>query len=203
LIHRPSMGLLRRPTPGEIMEGGQFTRPCGPGALSRAISENPTCGCATIPTFHMTLFPDDHFGQQRRFWCYHPYGTDLARLGCGGPVAPRELRGGGDPTGDASQSWRPRGVASTASTARSASPRVCLTIGLAKFRLLGCPGTDPPLGPTEPGMEGGAIPDLRAIRRPRLRWIGTADHVIPPAAQLATARHAQAHLVKVDASTCR
>jgi hypothetical protein len=47
------------------------------------------------------------------------------------------------------------------------------------------------------------MPDLRAIRRPRLRWIGTADHVIPPAAQLATARHAQAHLVKVDASTCR
>jgi hypothetical protein len=38
-IHCPSMGLLRRPTPGEIVEGGQFARPCGPGALSRAISE--------------------------------------------------------------------------------------------------------------------------------------------------------------------
>jgi hypothetical protein len=31
------------------------------------------------------------------------------------------------PTGDASQSWRPRRVAPTASTARSASARVCLT----------------------------------------------------------------------------
>jgi pimeloyl-ACP methyl ester carboxylesterase len=28
----------------------------------------------------------------------------------------------------------------------------------------------------------------------------TADHVIPPAAQLAMAQHAQAHIVKVDAS---
>ena len=32
-IHGPSMGLLRRPTPGEIMEGGRLGRPCGPGAL--------------------------------------------------------------------------------------------------------------------------------------------------------------------------
>src|SRR5215207_3680916 len=38
-IHRPSMGLLRRPTPGEIVEGGRFSRPCGPGALSPAISK--------------------------------------------------------------------------------------------------------------------------------------------------------------------
>jgi pimeloyl-ACP methyl ester carboxylesterase len=41
---------------------------------------------------------------------------------------------------------------------------------------------------------------LRAIRQPRLRWIVAADHVIPPAAQLAMAQHAQAHIVKVDAS---
>ena len=41
---------------------------------------------------------------------------------------------------------------------------------------------------------------LRAIRQPRLRWIVTADHVIPPAAQLAMAQHTQAHIVKVDAS---
>ena len=39
-IERPSMGLLRRPTPGGIVEGGRFSRPCGPGAHSRAISEN-------------------------------------------------------------------------------------------------------------------------------------------------------------------
>jgi hypothetical protein len=47
------------------------------------------------------------------------------------------------------------------------------------------------------------MPYLRAIRQPRLGWIATADHVSPPAAQLAMAQHAQAHLVKVDASTCR
>jgi hypothetical protein len=51
-------------------------------------------------------------------------------------------------------------------------------------------------------MEGGAMPYLLAIRQPQLGWIVTADHVIPPAAQLAMAHHAQAHLVKVDASTC-
>jgi hypothetical protein len=30
------MGLLRRPTPGEIMEDGRFSRPYGPGAPSCA-----------------------------------------------------------------------------------------------------------------------------------------------------------------------
>jgi hypothetical protein len=44
------------------------------------------------------------------------------------------------------------------------------------------------------------MPDLRAIRQPRLRWTVTADHVLAPAAQPAMAHHAQAHLVKVDAS---
>jgi hypothetical protein len=38
-IHCPSMGLLRRPTPGEIVEGGRLCRPYGPGAHSRAILE--------------------------------------------------------------------------------------------------------------------------------------------------------------------
>jgi hypothetical protein len=33
------MGLLRRPTPGEIMEGGRFSRPCGPGARIRTQSQ--------------------------------------------------------------------------------------------------------------------------------------------------------------------
>ena len=35
------------------------------------------------------------------------------------------------------------------------------------------------------------MPYLRAIRQPRLGWIVTADHVTPPAALLAMARHAQ------------
>jgi hypothetical protein len=30
------MGLLRRPTPGEIVVDGRLSRPCGPGAHSRA-----------------------------------------------------------------------------------------------------------------------------------------------------------------------
>ncbi len=33
------MGLLRRPTPGEIVEGGRLGRPCGPGAHSRAFQK--------------------------------------------------------------------------------------------------------------------------------------------------------------------
>jgi hypothetical protein len=37
IIHRPSMSLLRRPTPGEIMEGGRFARPLRAG---RAIARN-------------------------------------------------------------------------------------------------------------------------------------------------------------------
>jgi hypothetical protein len=40
------------------------------------------------------------------------------------------------------------------------------------------------------------MPYLRAIRQPRLRWIMTAGHVIPPAAELAMAQHAQARIVK-------
>jgi hypothetical protein len=35
-IQSPSMGLLRRPTLGEIVEGGRLGRPYGPGAHSRA-----------------------------------------------------------------------------------------------------------------------------------------------------------------------
>jgi hypothetical protein len=50
-IQRPSMGLLRRPTPGGIMEGGRFSRPCGPGAHSRAISENQFAASPPIPHF--------------------------------------------------------------------------------------------------------------------------------------------------------
>ena len=44
------------------------------------------------------------------------------------------------------------------------------------------------------------MPYLRAIRQPRPRWIVIADHAIPPAAPLAMAQHARAHIVKVDAS---
>jgi len=46
------MGLLRRPTPGEIVEGGRLGRPCGPGAHSRAITENQF---AATPPFHISL----------------------------------------------------------------------------------------------------------------------------------------------------
>ena len=35
-IEHPSMGLLRRPTPGEVVEDGRLGRPYGPGAHSRA-----------------------------------------------------------------------------------------------------------------------------------------------------------------------
>ena len=35
------MGLLRRPTPGEITEDGRLARPCGPGARIRAHLRKP------------------------------------------------------------------------------------------------------------------------------------------------------------------
>jgi hypothetical protein len=50
-IESPSMGLLRRPPTGGIVEDGRLSRPCGPGAHSRA-SEKPVCGFAAIPSFH-------------------------------------------------------------------------------------------------------------------------------------------------------
>jgi hypothetical protein len=145
------MGLLRRPTPGGIVEGGRLGRPCGPGAPSRAISENPTCGCAAIPHFHMTLSPHDQFGQQRRFWCYHPDGTGLARPGLPWSKRAQRLR----------VRWRPhwRRLAVVAAPRRGAdgidrtirSTKSCLTTLFAGFRLLGCPGTSPPLDPPSPG----------------------------------------------------
>jgi hypothetical protein len=107
--------------------GGRTNRPAlrAGRAIARNL-RNPTCGCAAIPHFHMTLSPDDQLGQQRRFWCYHPMAQAWRVRGSGGPAAPRDSGCGGDPTGDASQSWRPRGVAPTASTARSASPKSLL-----------------------------------------------------------------------------
>jgi hypothetical protein len=80
--------------------------------------------------------------------------------------------------------------------------RVCLTIGFARFRL---PGSrrESSLGPAKPGMEGGAMPDLRAIRQPRLGSIVTADHVIPPAARLAMAGTPRPTSSRSTPPTCR
>jgi hypothetical protein len=53
-IQRPSMGLLRRPTPGEMVEGGRLSRPCRPGAQSRAIEKT-----------RLRLRRHSHFQQRR------------------------------------------------------------------------------------------------------------------------------------------
>jgi hypothetical protein len=50
-IEGPSMGLLRRPTPGEIVEGGRLGRPCGPGAL-RARSEKTSLRLCRLSHFY-------------------------------------------------------------------------------------------------------------------------------------------------------
>src|SRR4029453_1392066 len=47
------MGLLRRPTPGEIVEGGRLGRPCGPGAHSHAIRENQFAASPPFSYFSM------------------------------------------------------------------------------------------------------------------------------------------------------
>ena len=66
-IHRPSTGLLRRPTPSQIMEGGRLGRLCGPGALSHPISENQP---AASPRFHSSwyglLAPAAYLGRRSR-----------------------------------------------------------------------------------------------------------------------------------------
>ena len=50
------MGLLRRPAPGGIVEGGRFSRPYGPGAHSRA-SEKTRLRLRRHSTFQRDDFP--------------------------------------------------------------------------------------------------------------------------------------------------
>jgi len=50
LIERPSPGLLRRPTPGEMVEDGRLGRPHGRARI-RAHRGNPTCGYAAPSDF--------------------------------------------------------------------------------------------------------------------------------------------------------
>jgi hypothetical protein len=52
------MGLLRRPTPGEIVEGGRLGRPCGPGAHSRASRNQRTA----TPPFHIASYVAERRG---------------------------------------------------------------------------------------------------------------------------------------------
>jgi hypothetical protein len=52
----PVDGLLCRPTPGEIVEGGRLGRPCGPGAHSRAISETQLAATPPFPHFSIKEF---------------------------------------------------------------------------------------------------------------------------------------------------
>jgi hypothetical protein len=54
-MESPSMGLLRRPTPGEIVEDGRLGRPCG-RARFRAHSRKPTCGYAAISIAQQSEF---------------------------------------------------------------------------------------------------------------------------------------------------
>ena len=51
LIHGPSMGLLRRPTPGEIVEGGRFGPALRAGRAFARHLRKPTCGCAAMCTW--------------------------------------------------------------------------------------------------------------------------------------------------------
>jgi hypothetical protein len=51
LIHCPSMGLLRRPTPGEIVRADDSAGPWSGRAVARNLRK-PNCGCAAIPTFN-------------------------------------------------------------------------------------------------------------------------------------------------------
>jgi len=54
-IDRPSMGLLRRPAPGEIVEGGRSAGPVGRARI-RAHLRKPTYGDATNTRIHVGRF---------------------------------------------------------------------------------------------------------------------------------------------------
>jgi hypothetical protein len=45
------MGLLRRPTPGGIVEDGRLGRPCGPGALRAQLEKNQFAATLPFPYF--------------------------------------------------------------------------------------------------------------------------------------------------------
>jgi hypothetical protein len=52
------MGLLRRPTPGEIVEDGRFSRGPAGRARYRAHPRKPTCGYAAMPPFQCAVSYD-------------------------------------------------------------------------------------------------------------------------------------------------
>ena len=79
------MGLLRRPTPGEIVEDGRLGRPCGPGAHSRVLAENQLrlrrhsrIRTSVVPAAYRELIEQRQFlGSDHRMGCCVP---DLAFL---------------------------------------------------------------------------------------------------------------------------
>jgi hypothetical protein len=82
------MGLLRRPTTGGIVEDGRLGRPCGPGAHSRAISENQVAASPPIPHFskpYLSLPEPSHFRG------HGPYGLRSSGLPSPTPSVRRPL----------------------------------------------------------------------------------------------------------------
>jgi hypothetical protein len=71
--------------------------------------------------------------------------------------------------------------------------------GLLGSGYLGVPARVLPSTPPSPGWKEVPCPTSERSASHGC-WIVTADHLIPPAAQLAMAQHAQARIVKVDAS---
>jgi hypothetical protein len=61
------MGLLRRPTPGEKVEGGRLSRPYGPGAHSRA-SKKSSLRLRYHHFDHPAGYPDDPMGSFSTVW---------------------------------------------------------------------------------------------------------------------------------------
>src|SRR5829696_7388851 len=73
-MHRPSMGLLRRPTPGGIVEDGRWAGPAGRARI-RAHPRKTNCGYAAISTFRVE---DAHIWAMATK-CFNRDGNDCCR----------------------------------------------------------------------------------------------------------------------------
>src|SRR5215211_4495396 len=173
LIESPSMGLFVGPRRAKSWKTDDWA---GPAGRARIRAQSQTTNLRLRRRSHISAsltMPDDTFWSPATLLVSPPLWRRCR--GWSGSVAPREAGCNGEHPDDARQSWRPEGAVPAASTARSDSRSVCLTARFVGFRLLWLPQPkSSPLDPGKPATEGTAMTYLRAIRRPRLRWIVTA-----------------------------
>src|SRR6266568_4801952 len=122
---KPSMGLLRRPTPGKIVgplraKSWRADDAAGPAgrARIRAHLRNQVTATPPVPHFRITEYADDKFWSPAALLVIPPLAQAGCRPGCGGPVAPRDAECSGEHTDNAPAVVAARRSGPTASTAR-------------------------------------------------------------------------------------